>query len=113
MRLYESTPANAILGEPDPNPLVASQAGTTPTDLFAITCNRMMADREWLKEEPRAESTLLLRYFADRVRRIKDLLDYRDILWESLAALNCEGCAVQTFSDLEITPICIDQEDCA
>ena len=86
---------------------------STLTNLFAITCSRMMADAEWLKEKPRAESTLLLRYFADRVRRIKDLLDFRDILWDCLAALNCEGCAVQTFSDLEFTPICIDQEDCA
>jgi len=86
---------------------------STPTNLFTITCNRMMADAEWLKEEPRAESTLLLCYFADRVRRIKDLLDYRDILWDCLAALNCEECAVQTFTDVEIAPICIDQEDCA
>jgi len=86
---------------------------STPTNLFTTTCNRMMADAVWLKEEPRAESTLLLRYFADRVRRIKDLLDYRDILWECLAALNCEGCAVQTFSDLEFTPDFSDQEGCA
>lgn len=113
MRLYESTPVNATLGEPDTTSLVASQAGITPTDLFTITCNRMMADMEWLKEEPRAESILLLRYFADRVRRIKDLPDYREILWECLAAVNCEGCAVQTFSDLEFTPNFSDQEDCA
>ena len=50
-------------------------------------CHRIENDLDWLEVEPRQEGDLLLRYFGDQVRRIKDVLEYRWILQECLAAV--------------------------
>ena len=91
--------------------LVASEPSVT--HLFTETCNRMEADLEWLTAEPRAESVLLLRYFSDQVNRIKDLLEYRDILAECLTALAGEGRDISVISNLNYASTEYNLEDCA
>ena len=44
-------------------------------------------DLNWLEAEPRQESDLLFRYFGSHVRRLKDVLEYRGLLRECLAAV--------------------------
>ncbi|BDU68260.1 hypothetical protein GETHOR_03610 [Geothrix oryzae] len=44
-------------------------------------------DLNWLEEEPRHEGNLLLRYFGNHVPRMKDVLEYRGLLRECLAAV--------------------------
>lgn len=77
--------------------------GPSTTSLFTETCNRMEADMEWLTAGPRAESDLLLRYFSDRVSRIKELLEYREILSECIGALAREGRDIEVVSESRST----------
>ena len=103
MSLYEPTtycPAPAELNCAEEN---AAADGPSTTSLFTETCNRMEADMEWLTARPRAESDLLLRYFSDHVSRIKELLEYREILSESIGALTREGRDVQVVSESRST----------
>ncbi len=58
--------------------------------LFNEICNQMELDRAWLTEEPRHETTLLFRYFVNKVRRVKDLLEYRDLVHECLSAIKVQ-----------------------
>jgi len=113
MSLYEPTtfcPALAELNCAEENPVVA---GPSTTSLFTETCNRMEADMEWLTAGPRAESDLLLRYFSDRVSRIKELLEYREILSECIGALAREGRVIEVVSNLSFAPTEPILEGCA
>ena len=85
---------------PDPLPACADREnldlalrqhlGISSTALFCDTCNRMELDREWLTAAARTDTTLLFRYFGHLARRMKDLLEYRDLLGECLRAVSVE-----------------------
>ena len=113
MCLYETTSLNPAPVELECAEQHLAVAEPGATDLFTDTCNRMEADTEWLTAEPRAESILLMRYFSDQVNRIKDLLEYRDILAECLTALAGEGRDIRVISNLDYAPTEFDLEDCA
>ena len=66
----------------------------------------MEMDTEWLCALPRSESDLLMRYFGDQVTRMRDLPDYRTILWECISALNTKIWVVRKSLDLNFAPIC-------
>lgn len=54
---------------------------------FWLTCDSIDADLDWLAAEPRHEEELLLRYFNKHVRRVQDVLEFRDMLWECIATV--------------------------
>ena len=59
--------------------------------LFSEVCHLMEMDIEWLKAEARDEFELLTRYFWEGINRVKDFLEYRDLLHECLRAVDPEG----------------------
>jgi hypothetical protein len=81
---------------------------TEPDDpdavLFSEVCHLMEMDTEWLCAVPRSESDLLLRYFGAQVRRLKDVLEYRSMLWECIDALNPKTWVVRKSLELNYAP---------
>jgi len=63
------------------------------TILFSEVCNFMELDAEWLNSEPRSENCMLLRYFSDQVRKLKEIFEYRELLQECLEAVGVEALA--------------------
>jgi len=61
------------------------------TALFSETCNRMEQDREWLTSAPHSETTLLFRFFGHLVHRVKELLEYQELLGECLFAVRFQN----------------------
>jgi hypothetical protein len=59
--------------------------------LFSEVCHLMEMDIEWLKAEARDEFELLTRYFWEGINRVKDFLEYRDLLHACLRAVDPEG----------------------
>jgi hypothetical protein len=58
--------------------------------LFTETCNLMELDRAWLTIEPHNECALLYRYFGGMVHRVKDLLEYKDLLHECINTIKVQ-----------------------
>ena len=67
--------------------------------LFSEISNKVDMDATWLAAAPRKESELLVLYFGDQVSSLKDLLDYRDLLWQCIASADIEGLIV--INDIE------------
>lgn len=71
-----------------------ADAPSRPTDedpyasLFWETVHRMEQDAEWLTAQPHTEGELLFRCFGINARRLKDLLEYKTVLWECLDYLS-------------------------
>jgi len=65
--------------------------GPSDDSLYSEICFKIQQDRSWLLLEPRPLSSLLLRYFHEHARRIKDLLDFENLLQDCLIEMNAAG----------------------